>query len=117
MVARWHRAIAYALVGEDLPLPSRPAPDIGALPDELDARGWPTGRVVARARAASETGVWPFPVPKELRSGMSGAQLQAAVREARLVYGLDAIRILPPSRRTDLTRDERRLLEDVPPHY
>ena len=57
------------------------------------------------------------PVPDALRAGLGAAQLYAAIGGARERYGLEALTVLPPSRRTRLDADERRLLADVPPHF
>lgn len=117
MTAGWHRAIAWALTGEDLPLPEQDVPDLDALVEQLAAAGWPASRIVASAGEARAAGIWPVPVPARLRAGLGAAQLHAAIREARLGYGLEAGTAVPPSRRTTLTADERRLLGEVPPHY
>lgn len=117
MTHTWHRAIAWALVGEDVPLPVGDTPDVNRLPEQLAEMGWPADRVIARAGQAVAEGAWPFRVPADLRAGLGAAQLHAAIQAARTVYGLDVLSTRPPSRRTALTADERRLLDDVPPHY
>lgn len=117
MSGGWHRAIAFALIGEELDLPEHDTPDVTALAAELAESGWSVERVVARADAERSHGIWPFGVPDGLRSGLGAAQLHAAIQAARARYGLDGLSVQPPSRRTSLTADERRLLNDVPPHY
>lgn len=113
----WHRALAWALTGEALELPDHPVPDADALVAELDACGWNTGRI--RAHAVETAGVrpWPHPVPDALRSGLGAAQLHAALGAARARLGLDVLAVAPPSRRTRLDADERRLLAEAPPHF
>jgi hypothetical protein len=39
------------------------------------------------------------------------------VARARDRFGLTVLTVLPPSRRTRLDADERRLLAEVPPHF
>ncbi|WP_232549984.1 hypothetical protein [Propioniciclava soli] len=116
MTEPWHRAIAYALVGEDLELGLQARPDVPALLRELASRGWTGGRIADLARGAAAAG-WPFVVPDALRRGLGAAQLHAAIGSARTELGLDVLAVLPPSRRTTLTADERRLRADVPPHW
>ncbi|HOA89586.1 MAG TPA: hypothetical protein PKX10_09840 [Propioniciclava tarda] len=116
--ADWHVALAYALVGERLDLPSRSTPDASLLADELARAGWTPERLRDHALAtqASEA-PWPHPVPSELRAGLGAAQFHAAVGRVRVELGLDALAARPPSGRTALTPDERRLLAEVPPHH
>lgn len=114
MTQHWHRAIAFALTGEEIDLAPGSAPDTGALLAHLGQLGWPAERI--RAHAAEAT-VWPHPVPDAVRAGLGVAQLHAAIGAARHRLGLDALTVLPPSRRTRLNADERRLQADVPPHY
>lgn len=113
----WHRAIAFALTGADLELGDQPAPDLDVLVDQLGDQGWGAGTIAAHAREAAAVGPWPHPIPDALRSGLGAAQLYAAIGGARARYGLEVLTVLPPSRRTALTADERRLLADVPPHF
>lgn len=113
----WHRAIAYALTGADLPLGGQAAPDLDAFARQLDEQGWDAERLGAHAREAAASGPWPHPVPDALRAGLGAAQLHAAIAGARARFGLEVLTVLPPSRRTALTPDERRLLADVPPHF
>ena len=116
--AAWHTALAFALVGEDLSLGVRPAPDIAALAAELSEAGWTPERVAAHARSVQEGGrPWPHPIPDALRAGLGAAQLFAALGRAREELGVAVLDPRPPSGRTALTADERRLLADVPPHH
>lgn len=111
----WHRAIAAALTGADLDLGVQDSPDVDALVAALSADGWPPERV--REHAFTASGPWPHPVPDAVRAGLGMAQLHAAVRQARAAYGLESLDVRPPSRRTHLDADERRLLADKPPHH
>lgn len=113
----WHAAIAHALTGEELDLGVQPAPDLAELQAQLDAAGWTGERIRAHAHATAGVEPWPHPVPDALRSGLGAAQLHAAIGRARERYGLTVLAVLPPSRRTHLDADERRLLADVPPHF
>lgn len=117
MSAAWHRAIAWALVGEELDLGVQDLPDPQELAAQLATRGWTPERVRARALAAHDEQAWPFPVPDAVRSGLGAAQLHAAIAAARAHFGLQVFEVRPPSRRTTLDADERRLMSDVPPHF
>ena len=114
MTQAWHRAIAFALTGEELDPPTSSAPNPGALLAQLADAGWARVRIAEHAHAASG---WPHPVPDALRAGLGAAQLHAAIGATRHRLGLDVLTVLPPSRRIRLDADERRLAADVPPHY
>lgn len=114
MSSPWHTVIALALVGDRIDLGLQERPDVPALVAELSARGWDRERVAAIAHGTSP---WPFPLSAADRAGLGPAQLFAALREARRALGLESLRVRPPSGRTRLDADERRLLADVPPHY
>ena len=114
MTQAWHRAIAFALTGEELDLPTSSAPNPGALLAQLADAGWARVRIAEHAHAASG---WPHPVPDALRAGLGAAQLFAALGRAREELGVAVLDPRPPSGRTALTADERRLLADVPPHH
>ena len=114
----WHRALAYALVGEQLPLEDVDTPDPDALRAALARAGWDVGRLAAHVNDVRRSGApWPHPVPDALRAGLGAAQLHAALSRVRGDLGLDAVVLRPPSRRATLDADERRLLADVPPHH
>lgn len=117
MSAAWHAAIAWALTGEPLDVGVQEAPVVDELVGQLAARGWDAERLSAHAREASASGPWPHPIPDALRAGLGAAQLHAAIGRVRDHYGLTVLTVLPPSRRTSLDADERRLLADRPPHY
>ena len=116
--ARWHAAIGYALVGEELGLDEPGAPDPDRLVVGLAAFGWDAARIAAHARAAIETEQpWPHRIPAGLREGCGAAQLHAALERTRALLDLVTLETRGPSTRTRLDADEQRLLRDVPPHY
>ena len=117
MTNRWHRAIGFALTGIDLDLAPQATPDLDALVTQLAERGWDADRMIRHAHQAAASELWPHPIPDALRAGLGAAQLHAAIRLARVCYGLEVLAVLPPSRRTSLDANERRLLADVPPHF
>lgn len=117
MSGPWHRAIAFALTGTDADFGVQDAPDPATLVAELAERGWDAERIAAHARDVPGTEPWPHPVPDALRAGLGAAQLHAAIGQARGRLGLEVLTVLPPSRRSRLTADERRLLGEVPPHH
>ena len=104
----WHQALAFAVTGVRFEhLGRQPRPDLDAL--------------TALLRAELGAGVDPdeltraHPLPADLAEGLGAAQLGAAVAELRR-------RLTGPARLTvaderPLTADERRLLQDVPPHH
>jgi hypothetical protein len=49
-------------------------------------------------------------------AAVGAARWQSALVELKRRLGLDSA-VRPPSRRSSLTPDERRLLADRPPHY
>jgi hypothetical protein len=107
-------ALGFALTGEALPLGD--ATGAAAVLDALAAAGWPRERIAAHAaarRAAAEP--WPHAVA-DLPPGVGFAQHLAGVEALVHALGLDT-EAQPPSRRTALNADERRLLIDKPPHW
>lgn len=118
MSGRWQSAIGYALVGTELALDEPGRADPRAVLAALTALGWSRERIAAHAHDTVEAEQpWPHAVPPELRDGCGPAQLHAAVTRARELAGLATLDVRPPSRRTRLTADERRLLAEVPPHH
>lgn len=117
MSGAWHAAVGWALTGEELDLGTQDAPDLEVLVSDLARLGWDAPRVREHAHAAASAAGWPHPVPDALRAGLGAAQLHAAVGRARARFGLEVLTVLPPSRRTRLDADERRLVADVPPHF
>lgn len=118
--AGWHRALAFALCGQDLTtLPDHPMPDPAALAEELAAAGWDRVALHRHAEEARAAGAgWPHRVPAELLAGLSAAQFAAALRAVTLEW-----RLTPTERRvrhggTDRpTAADQRLLRDLPPHF
>lgn len=116
--APWHAALAWALVGEEVSLGSQPVPDVAGLLRDLDAAGWPRERIADHARTALvRGGPWPHTIPAPMRAGLGPAQLFAALGGVRRSLGLEVLETRPPSSRTRLDADERRLQADVPPHH
>lgn len=113
--SRWASELAGSLVGEPVDLRGV-EPDARAVLAAMHEAGWPAELVVAIAydRIANEE-PWPFPVDRSVISA-GPAQWYATLGEARRLLGLDG-EVRPPSTRTALSADERRLLTDVPPHW
>lgn len=117
-VPRWHTAIGYALVGQELSLAEPTQPDPARLVAELADAGWGAERIHAHAKAAAEAEQpWPHPVPAGLRQGCGAAQLSAALGRTRALLDVVALDKRGPSARTTLDADEQRLLREVPPHH
>jgi len=108
--------LAYALTGEEVPVRDTD----GTAADFLSAlrqAGWPPDRVRSCARDSWERGIaWPHPLPPHSLDGLGPARWYAELTAVRTALGLDAI-AQPPSRRTVLTQDERRLMAELPPHH
>ncbi|MFT4218325.1 MAG: hypothetical protein QM619_14230 [Micropruina sp.] len=106
-------AIGLALTGRpDLVLAVEPDP-LAALTEQ----GWGRDRIIAHAQQTlAAGGVWPHPVPDELRVRVGSARLFAALQRLQVELGLFGRTAAPaPPRRP--TADERRLLDEVPPHH
>lgn len=83
----------------------------------LAEAGWDRAAIAAHARAViAQGGVWPHPVPDELRYRVGSARLHAAVQQLQLSLGLLGEHAAPAAPRA-LTAEERRLVQDVPPHH
>lgn len=105
----WQEAIAFVLTGVRFPeLAPRDQPDLEALTAFLGAR---VGADVDPAELLR-----PHPLPPELAAGLGAAQLGAAVVELRRRLGVGSAPTAVAAPRA-LTADERRLLQDVPPHH
>ncbi len=105
---RWHQAVAYALTGRRyVELGEQDRPDLDAVTAFL------------RSRPASEldpaTLHQAHPLPVDLAAGLGPAQLWTLVAELR--SRLRGPRASPVTRSRPLGADERRLLQDVPPHH
>lgn len=107
--AAWHQALACAVTGRRFPeLGHQDVPDLDVLTAFLRSR---LGVDVDPAVLSRS-----HPVPPDLAQGLGAAQRAAAVTELRRrLSGTH----LPGTvaRPRPLTADERRLLEDVPPHH
>ena len=117
-IPRWHAAIGYALVGEELALDEPGVPDPPRLVAELTVAGWDAGRIAEHALTLIEAEQpWPHRIPSALRAGCGAAQLAAALGRTRALLDVVTLETRAPSGRTALNADEQRLLRDVPPHY
>ena len=104
----WHQALAYAVTGvrfEDLGRQDRPDLDV------LAARLRP--RLGVEVDPAELTRA--HPLPADLAAGLGPAQLGAAVTELRRRLTAPPPPVVADPR--PLSADERRLLQDVPPHH
>ena len=117
MTASWHRALGLALTGEALELGVQDAFDVDAAVAALAAAGWDAERVHDHAHQCAGSVPWPHPVAAHERDGVGPAEFHAAILRLRERLGLSALEVRPPSTRTRLDADERRLLADVPPHF
>ncbi len=114
----WHRALTWAICGEDrTDLGLQDRPDLDRLTRELSEQAGL--RSLVRARQARKQ-PWPFPVPTDLMAGLGPAQFAAAVTGLRDRLDLErpeAGAAPPVLSSRALDADERRLLQDVPPHH
>lgn len=118
--AGWARALAYALTGQDLPLPQGgDSPDPSGLAAALAAAGWDRSALRAHAdRVRSDGRPWPHAVPSALLTGLPAAQFTAALRALVADWGLVATVPRVRSRTPSLARPgDDRLLRDLPPHF
>jgi hypothetical protein len=107
----WAAALARALTGEAVAVPE--SADVLA---ELAAVGWDRPRLARHAEATWSAGEpWPHPDPAALKA-FGAARWSAALADCRRRLGLETTP-MPPSPRTRLDADERRLLADKPPHW
>jgi len=105
----WHQALAYAVTGQRFEeLGHQSVPDLEAVATFLESR---LGADLDRAVLART-----HRPPADLLSGLGAAQLWAAVAELRRRLGgrESPVKV---TRQRSLTPDERRLLQDVPPHH
>ncbi|HWI00436.1 MAG TPA: hypothetical protein VNT27_08885 [Propionibacteriaceae bacterium] len=112
-VATWHQALAYAILGRRMPeLSHQDQPDVAELARELSA----DDQLGASVKALRARGTWPLAVPTNLMAGLGRAQFLAALAELVQELGFHAhgthLAIDRPA-----TADERRLLDEVPPHH
>ena len=114
MVRSLNQLLAYALTGDELAGEPGVEEDFW---DWLAQAGWSADRIRAQAgqRWASEQ-VWPHQPPREALASIGAAAWHARLQAAKTALGLTVV-TAPPTRRTVLTADERRLLAEVPPHH
>jgi hypothetical protein len=113
-VAAWHQALAYAILGRRLPaLARQDQPNVTALARELSANCQLSASVNALRHGG---GTWPVAVPPDLMAGLGRAQFLAARAALVKELGLDPQGVLIASDRP-ADADERRLLDEVPPHH
>jgi len=116
---RWHQALAYAVTGERYDwLGAQALPDVPRLVAELRTR-WSAEALSGHVRDARAEGrPWPHPVAADLMTGLSPAQLSAALTEVVAQLGVDRPRPARASRSTEpVSAVERRLRDEVPPHH
>ncbi|GAA1835294.1 hypothetical protein ACFFOM_09515 [Microlunatus capsulatus] len=104
----WHQALAYAVTGvrfEDLGRQDRP--DLESLAALLRPRLGVQVDLAELTRA--------HPLPPDLAEGLGPAQLGSAVAELRRRLSGPPPAVVADPR--PLSADERRLLQDVPPHH
>ncbi|SDR87680.1 hypothetical protein SAMN04488543_0669 [Friedmanniella luteola] len=107
-VPAWHEALAYAVTGVRFDdLGRQPRPDLDALTALLRPRLGAEVDVAELTRA--------HPLPADLAEGLGAAQLGAALAELRRRLTGPSPTVVAGER--PLTADERRLLQDVPPHH
>ncbi|MDR1808450.1 MAG: hypothetical protein LBR33_11165 [Propionibacteriaceae bacterium] len=112
----WAGALARALTGQALDVPADAAGDGAAFLVTLAGLGWDGAALAAHAEAAWAAGdPWPHPDP-EAAHRFGPARWHAALAGLTHRLGLDTV-TQPPSHRTTLTADERRLMADKPPHH
>jgi hypothetical protein len=107
--AAWHQALAYALTGRRFEeLGHQAAPDVNEVVAFLETKlGADLDRAVLER---------PHRLPADLVAGLGAAQLSAAVADLRRrLAGRDAAVTVTQER--PLSSDERRLMQDVPPHH
>lgn len=117
---RWHQALAYAVTGRHWPeLGLQESPDLAELSSRLRTIDDPESvrRHVEERQTAGQS--WPHPVPDELMAGLGHAQFAAALTALKSGLGLDGpTRVAAqPAAGQPASAEERRLLEDVPPHH
>jgi hypothetical protein len=110
----WHQALAYAICGRRLSeLGQQGEPDLDEL---VRALGHDTD-LVSAVQVQRRSGDWPHPVPNDLMAGLGWAQFSAALTAliTRLDLAPGSATRGPGNRPPDA--DERRLLDDLPPHH
>ena len=109
-------SIGFALTGQELALDDADITAAGIVAG-LAGMGWDAQAVRRQAEQAwADELAWPHPVPPHSLDAIGAARWYALLAQVRSALGVEAIH-LPPSRRTTLTADEKRLLDDLPPHH
>ena len=111
----WHQALAYAVLGQRVPeLDEQQTPDVEVLADLLRRRADFTQDLAS----ARDLEMWPVPVPSDLMAGLGWAQFAAVLRAL-----IDRLGLADPPTPRPVTgpgrpnADDRRLLDEVPPHH
>ncbi len=108
--------LAQALTGDQVEV-ANDCDSVDQVLAQLSQAGWPADRIRSHAQACwADEQPWPHPVSANRLAGVGAAQWYAWLGQARLALRLDAVR-QPPSQRTALTSEERRLMADRPPHH
>lgn len=107
--------LARALTGQELPVTSL---DLAGLVDELAALGWDAVSL-AKLRAGRQERRLPWPFQPELEAvkEIGFSRFAARLAELRALLGLDGILLVPHPVDRPLSREERRLIADRPPHW
>ena len=113
----WHQALGLALTGEDLALGVQERFEVNEAVAALASVDWDAARIAEHAHRLVGQAPWPHPVPAAQWGPIGAAEFHAALLRLRERLGLSALEVRPPSTRTRLDADERRLLADVPPHF
>lgn len=113
----WTSRLVFTMTGQSVPSPATAAPDLDEVLAWLTANGWDHDSLHAHATDLKARDLpWPHPVPREWLHDLGPARWLATLTALRQRLGLDS-ETLPPSHRTRLNADERRLLIELPPHH
>jgi hypothetical protein len=83
----------------------------------LAERGWDPAAILGHAVAVvAAGGVWPHPVPPDLRAAVGAARLRAVLAQVVGELGVGNGPVVARGARP-LNADERRLMADRPPHH
>jgi len=106
--------VAYALTAQTF---SWSGDDVDVCALLADA-GWTPQRIHDHARQTlTDEQPWPHAVNADVVAGLGAARFLAALGQARQTLGVWTLEVEPPTRRTALDADERRLMAEVPPHH
>ena len=108
--------LGRALTGQDILFESSPT-NVEEILSALALAGWPPERIRDHAEQTREADEpWPHPIDLDAVRAVGPARWYALLGSALTTLGLD-VDPQKPSNRTTLNADERRLLQDVPPHH